>query len=83
MILRIAFLLATGLALAGCSPGLTPPVAQLAKPRAALMEPPKPLPDVPEKTDLYQSDATCSAEYVRETGRLKSLQTYIRTIQKK
>ena len=87
MISRISIALLIGamlaLALVGCGPGLNPPADQLAKPRPALMVAPKALPDVPAGEDLYQSNGACSAEYVRETGRLRSLQQYVRTIQKR
>lgn len=69
--------------LAGCASTPPPKAADLALPSARLMVPPKPLPDVAEGADLYQETARCSAEYVRETGRLSSLQGYVRTVTKK
>jgi hypothetical protein len=57
--------------------------ADLQPPRAALMQAPKQLPDVPKGEDLVQAGNQCSAEYVRETAKLKSLQTYVRTVLKK
>ena len=81
MISRIS--IALTLAVAGCAPGVNAPAAQIAKPRAELMVPPPNLPELAEGDDLFKSDGTCSAGYVLETGKLKGLQTYVRTIQKK
>ena len=69
--------------LSGCGPSVGPMAADLQPPRAALMVTPKALPDVPKVDDLVQAGNQCSAEYVRETGRLKSLQSYVRTVLKK
>jgi hypothetical protein len=63
---------------AGAAPG--PDFSQIRKPRAALMAAPEPLPKVVEHTDAYQSDANCSAQYVKETGKLRALQAYNRTL---
>ena len=79
-----AALLSTALLLLtnGCG-GPAPKASDLALPSPRLMVASKPLPDVAEGTDLYQENARCSAEYVRETGRLRSLQQYARTVTKK
>lgn len=63
---------------AGQAPG--PDFSQIRKPRAALMAAPEPLPEVVQHTDAYQSDANCSAQYVKETGKLRALQQYNRTL---
>ena len=68
---------------AGCAPSVNPVAADLSPPRAALMVVPKALSEVKAGEDNYQSNAQCSAEYVRESGKLKSLQTYVRTVLKK
>ena len=70
------------LLLAACE-SVNPKAADLAPPSARLMTTPKPLPDVKEGADLYAENTRCSAEYVRETGRLQSLQRYVRTVTKK
>ena len=86
--MRHRMLIATALcafngALAGCGPSVGPMAADLQPPRAALMQAPKPLPDVPKGEDLVQAGNQCSAEYVREAAKLGSLQTYVRTVLKK
>ena len=68
---------------AGCAPGVNPVAADLSPPRAALMVAPKQLAEVKAGEDNFQSNAQCSAEYVRESGKLKSLQNYVRTVLKK
>ena len=70
------------LLLAGCS-GVAPKASDLAPPSARLMVAPKPLPDVAEGEDNYQSNAQCSAAYVKETGRIVGLQKYARTVTRK
>lgn len=70
----------TVLFLAGCANSVQPDLSQLRKPRAAWLEAPAPLPEVVEHTDAYQSDANCSAQYVRETGKLRALQGYAKRI---
>jgi hypothetical protein len=71
------------LALAGCAQTPFPKAEDLQPPAARLMTPPKALPAVKEKDDLYASAYQCSAAYVKETGRLKSLQSYVATVLKK
>ena len=68
---------------AGCAPGVNPVASDLAPPRAALMVAPKQLAAVKAGEDNFQSNAQCSAEFVRETGKLRSLQSYVRTVLKK
>lgn len=70
------------LALAGCET-VSPKASDLAPPSKRLMVDPLPLPDVVEGRDLYADNASCSAAYVKETGRLRSLQRYVRTITRK
>ncbi len=79
--MRLALILAA-LALAGCE-SVNPKASDLALPNARLMAAPKPLPDVKEGDDLLGANAQCSAAYVRETGRLRSLQTYAKTVTRK
>lgn len=70
--------------LAGCATTPpAPPSEQIAPPRADLLVPPKQLPALPAKADMYADNAQCSAAYVKESGKLKSLQTYVKTILKK
>ena len=69
-------------ALAGCS-SVNPKAEDLAGPSMRLMAPPQPLPDVAENEDVYGSNVQCSGAYVRETGRLRALQRYVRTVTKK
>lgn len=68
--------------LAGCSTVPVPP-SKLVPPSARLMAPPEPLADVQAADSLYQATAVCRAEYGRETGKLKGLQTYIKTVIRK
>ena len=75
--------ISTCLLLSACGPSVGPMASDLNPPRAALMVAPKPLPDVPKGEDLIQAGNQCSAEYVRETAKLRSLQTYVRTVLKK
>lgn len=77
-------IICTGLVLmcTACA-GVNPPAADLQPPSARLLEPPKPLPDVAKGSELYDSVAQCSAAYVRETGRLRSLQGWVGTVLKK
>ena len=77
------FLFTLCLLQAGCGPSVGPMAADLQPPRAALMVSPKALPDVPKGDDLVQAGNQCSAEYVRESGKLRSLQGYVRTVLKK
>lgn len=79
--MRLAALLAA-LALAGCS-SVSPKAEDLAGPSMRLMAPPPQLPDVAENEDVYGSNVQCSGAYVRETGRLKALQRYVRTVTRK
>ena len=76
------FVILSALLLAACGT-VSPKASDLAPPSPRLMVAPKPLPDVAVGTDLYQENARCSAEHVRETGRLRSLQNYVRTVTKK
>ena len=69
--------------LGGCAQSVTPPVAQLRGPNAALLVPPEPLPEVAAGNDGFKSDAQCSAAYVEESGKLRSLQGWTRTVLKK
>ena len=71
------------LVLAGCAGNPQPPTWQIAAPAARLMTPAKPLPDVRENDDLYEHAAVCRAEYGTETGKLTSLQQYVRVLRKK
>ncbi len=64
----------------GCASPAPPDFSQIRKPRAALMAAPEALPEVVAHTDAYQSDANCSAQYVKETGKLRALQQYNRTL---
>lgn len=70
------------LALAGCET-VSPKASDLAPPSKRLMVDPLPLPDVAEGRDLFSENARCSADYARETGRLRSLQKYVRTVTRK
>ena len=70
------------LLLPGCA-GVAPKAEDLAPPSPRLMAAPVPLPDVAENEDVYGSNVQCSGAYVRETGRLRSLQTYVRTVTRK
>jgi hypothetical protein len=63
--------------------GVVPAASDLQPPWARVMKAPEVLPDVPKGQDLYQSDTRCSAAYVRETGKLRSLQGWARTVLKK
>lgn len=67
------------IALAGCSPGSIDP-GQIRKPDAALMLPAPPLPAVKAGDDLRVRYAELRRGYGRETGRLRHLQQYVRTV---
>lgn len=72
------------LVLAGCAgQAAPPPPAKLAKPSPRLMVPPQDLPEVLTGADSYQSDAQCSIQYVEETEKLRSLQSWVATIHKR
>ena len=66
----------------GCAS--TPPVlpAKIEPPSARLMETPSPLPPLKAGDDLLEKDAETRAAYGRVSGRLKSLQGYVRKIRK-
>ena len=72
----------SALLLAACGT-VAPKASDLAPPSPRLMVSPKPLPDVAPGQDLYQNNAQCSADYARETNRLRGLQGYVRTVTKK
>ena len=76
------WIIASTLLLAGCA-STTPPVEQLKPPSARLMQPAQSLPEVQAGDDLYAASVQCRGEYSRETGKLNSLQGYVRTITKK
>ncbi len=68
--------------LAGCA-GVAPAASDLAPPSPRLMAAPTPLSEVKAGDDNYNGNTQCSAAYVRETGRLRSLQRYVTTVLKK
>lgn len=51
-------------------------------PRKWLMMPPEKLAEVKEGDDIYEDNARVRAAYGREADKVRSLQTYIRTLRK-
>lgn len=74
-----------GMLAIACSGCASEPVigAKLEPPSARLLSPAKALPDVKLGDDLVATNASCRAEYGRETGKLTNLQGYVKTILKK
>jgi len=67
------------LVLAGCAANPVPP-SQIDPPSARLMALPAALPKLAEGDDLVQAHASLRASYGRETGKLRSLQGYVKTL---
>jgi hypothetical protein len=80
--MKLAVVIIAGL-LTACGNAPPPVAAQLEKPNPLLMVPPPALPAVPAGANLFISNSQCSAEYVRETGKLVGLQKYARRITQK
>lgn len=69
--------------LTGCSQNVAPVAANLEPPNPRLMVPPPVLPDVAPGAELFASNGQCSAEYVRETGKLVGLQRWSARVTRK
>lgn len=70
--------------LGGCAgEAVQPPASDLRMPEARLMVRPADLPGVAKQASLYSSDVQCRAQYVTETGKLESLQGYVRKLHAK
>ena len=71
------------LGLSACANLPMPLAEDLAKPAPALMATPRPLPVVEKGDDLAIDSGVCRAEYGVVSGKLLSLQSYVRTIHHK
>lgn len=65
--------------LAGCATPQPPP-SKLESPAKALMIAPEALSEIKQGDDLVSSHARLRASYGRETGKLRRLQVWVRTV---
>lgn len=80
-LLTVFVLVVIAFFLTACGGAPVPP-SKLVKPSASLMIAPEMLPRISEGDDIVQHTATVRKMYSKETGKLRRLQRWVRTVQK-